>query len=264
MFIAGVSVLAVALAAGIVESISNDRKMPNVSIEYKPHITSLFKDESQRKHVIAQLRLALKVNFDNAPEIHYLLGLALLEVKELDDAINHFRSAIRIMPNPADAHYHLAVALGRHDRIDESIDSYVWAAALKPKSADMRSALANALARADRRAEAIKQYGELARLRPDSHVAFNAIAWLMATDPKSSAEHLKLAVDVAERAAQLTEQRDASCLDTLAVTYAAVGRFDDAVAVARRALTLTQDQGLTDEITAHLRLFEQRKTITPG
>ena len=38
----------------------------------------------------------------------------------------------------------------------------------------------------------------------------------------------------------------------------------DAVAVARRALTLTQDQGLTDEITAHLRLFEQRKTITPG
>lgn len=48
-------------------------------------------------------------------------------------------------------------------------------------------------------------------------------------------------------------------LDTLAVAYAAAGRFDDAIKTARQTLKLAGEYkltGLENEIGGHLKLFE--------
>jgi hypothetical protein len=60
----------------------------------------------------------------------------------------------------------------------------------------------------------------------------------------------------------VTGERDAALLDTLAAACAAAGRYDAAVAAARRALDLAMSKGpanLVGPIRERLRTYESRK-----
>jgi tetratricopeptide (TPR) repeat protein len=64
----------------------------------------------------------------------------------------------------------------------------------------------------------------------------NGLAWVIATQDESSAEDRAKAVEIAEAAAKKTNYQHPQVLDTLAAAYAASGDFEQAVAVARRAI----------------------------
>ena len=66
---------------------------------------------------------------------------------------------------------------------------------------------------------------------------------------------------LAERAAELTEHRDAAILDTLAAAYASAGRFVRAVEVATSALERTPASGGNQlpEIRARLEGYRRRE-----
>ena len=64
---------------------------------------------------------------------------------------------------------------------------------------------------------------------------------------------------LAQRACEVTGFKVPAYLDTLAVAYAAVGRFMEAVAVAQRAIELARSSGqaqLAKEIDARLALYQ--------
>jgi Flp pilus assembly protein TadD len=66
------------------------------------------------------------------------------------------------------------------------------------------------------------------------------------------------AVDLAQRACELSGNRAPSELNTLAVAYAAAGRFDAAVATAQKAVDLARSAGqdeLAKQIEARLELY---------
>ncbi|HVP13204.1 MAG TPA: hypothetical protein VMV94_18660, partial [Phycisphaerae bacterium] len=67
---------------------------------------------------------------------------------------------------------------------------------------------------------------------------------------------------LAERACSATGEKDAGFLDTLAAAYAEVGRFDDAVVAARKALAVARDAQKADlatEIQQRLSLYEKAR-----
>jgi tetratricopeptide (TPR) repeat protein len=93
---------------------------------------------------------------------------------------------------------------------------------------------------------------------PDRLDALNALSWLLATHGGFDASHADEAINLAERACELTGYQQPAVLDTLAAAYAAAGRFNDAVAAAQQALALatSQDQqGLADSIRQRLELY---------
>lgn len=83
-------------------------------------------------------------------------------------------------------------------------------------------------------AETLHHLRECIRLHPNHAGALRRAAWLLATRPArgDAAEALALAV----RALLLDNPPGAATLDTLAAAYAASGRFEDAIAAARRAI----------------------------
>jgi TPR repeat protein len=118
---------------------------------------------------------------------------------------------------------------------------------ISPDYAQAHYALAIALEQAGRIDEAIEQYEQALRINPDHPKVQNNLAWLLAThtdvgDPVR-------AVTLAERACKLTNNRVASYLDTLAAAYATAGRFDDAIATARRAIELARADGQTQLVS---------------
>jgi spermidine synthase len=75
-------------------------------------------------------------------------------------------------------------------------------------------------------------------LNPNLPEALNNLAWIMATDPDDKLHNAPQAVACAERATKIVEGRNVTILDTLAAAYAAAGRYDEAVAVAGKAIEL--------------------------
>jgi Flp pilus assembly protein TadD len=61
------------------------------------------------------------------------------------DAADHFRAALRLMPNSAEAHTGLGLAFASQSKIDEAIDQFQLALTLDPESAEARRHLATAL-----------------------------------------------------------------------------------------------------------------------
>ena len=56
----------------------------------------------------------------------------------------------------------------------------------------------------------------------------------------------KAAVKCATKACELTNWKNANCINTLAAAYAEIGRFEDAVATPQKAIDLALEDDLAD------------------
>jgi serine/threonine-protein kinase len=119
---------------------------------------------------IAEFEQAIRLDPDNA-WCHNRLGFTLAWKGGLEDeAIAHFREAIRIDPNLGWSHYFLAIALERKGVLDEAVDEFREAARLVPeKRAEARQRLVGLLLKLGRGAEARAAWKEELASRPSNH-----------------------------------------------------------------------------------------------
>lgn len=117
---------------------------------------------------------------------------------------------------------------------------------------------------------AIRQCRKAVKRDPHSIVGMNNLAWMLSTGPESE-EADREAVSYAERACRLTGYTDPALLDTLAVAYAELGRFDEAIIADTKALGLLSgggDSQAVSEIRQHIDLFTNhqryRQTLEPA
>jgi tetratricopeptide (TPR) repeat protein len=194
----------------------------------------------------------------NYAEGHNNLGDTLIRQGNVQEAIVQFELALRIDPDNAGAHNNLGNALLRAGKLQEAVGHYQQALRLKPNYADAHNNLGLALARAGHAPEAIEHYAQALWLQPDFADAYNNLARLLATHAPAERGDVVRAVSLAQRACELTDNRRAGYLDTLAAAYAAAGRFSEAVATAQKAIELARAAGppkLVGEYEARLELY---------
>jgi spermidine synthase len=115
--------------------------------------------------------------------------------------------------------------------------------------------------------EAKEHYEQTLYLNPDCDEAQNNLAWLLGTLAPAEGGDPVRAVTLAQRACKLTGNSDANCLDTLAVAYAAAGRFNDAVATTQKAIPLARSGGqaeLVQKMEARLELYRGGHAYHPS
>jgi tetratricopeptide (TPR) repeat protein len=93
------------------------------------------------------------------------LGAALNVKGRFDEAIGHFKEAIRLSPGTANAYINLAYALAQKHRLGEAVQQYEAALRLNPGDAGVHNDLGLTLARQGRVEEAIAHYTEALRLK---------------------------------------------------------------------------------------------------
>lgn len=167
------------------------------------------------------------------------LGTSKLQRGDLEGAITDWTRAIEIRPHNAEAHANLGAALRRLGRLDEAIAHCQIAIEISPRDAASHNGLANALRDRGRIAEAVTQYETSLQCDPGAAPAANNLAWVLATCPDSKIRNPARAVEMAERAVQLTGGADPLTLRTLAAAYASAHRFADAGKTAELALSRT-------------------------
>ena len=115
---------------------------------------------------IAHYEQALRIRPDLA-EVQCYLGIALMYSGRIPEAIEHFDQALRINPDLTDAHLNLGIALMRSDRIPEAMAHLQQALRLQPEYADAHLNLGIASYQTGKREEAVEHFRHALRINPD-------------------------------------------------------------------------------------------------
>ena len=95
---------------------------------------------------------------------HYVQGNVLSESGELEEAIRHYRQALKLSPGNAAIYFDLGNALSKQENLDEAVDHFRQALRIQPEFAEAHQSLGEALAQQGKRDEAIKHYEEALRI----------------------------------------------------------------------------------------------------
>lgn len=179
---------------------------------------------------------------------HYNLGKALTLQGDPAQAVTHYTVALEIRPHWTEAHNNLGIALAAQGKYDEAVVQYTAALLTQPDSADAYYNLGHALSRLGRTTEAMAAYRAALRWRPGWPPAAVSLAWLLVTE-EPTAPRIAEAIALAEQACRATDYQDPIALHTLATAYAADGRPEEARQAAQNALRLARAQGKTSLVT---------------
>lgn len=216
----------------------------------------------------ALFQYTLGVTANNAVA-HDGLGRAYLAEGRLDEAIAHFREAVRIDPLYAGCRDNLGAALLAQGHVDEAAEQLRVAVRLDPSLPQARVALGAALNAAGRRTEAVAEYAEAARRWPGNATARAGYGLVLAEGgrPDEAMAEIREAIRLSPRLADahynlarvlVTLGRlDEAAVEfsetlrikpdlaeghyNLANVLAQMGRMDDAIAEYRTAVRLKPD-----------------------
>ena len=126
------------------------------------------------------------------------LGNALADQGKLNEAIPHYREAIRLKDDFVGAHYNLGLALATQGKLDEAIAHFREAIRLDEEHSDAHCNLGNALADQGKLDEAIAHYREAIRLKDDYSEAHNNLGVTLAQTGRleEALQHLHRALEL--------------------------------------------------------------------
>lgn len=178
----------------------------------------------------------------NDPEAQVALGNALFKKGLIDESIVHYQKALAIRPYYVTAHYNLSSAFLKKGEIDKAIFHCQAVLSTQPEHADAHTILANAFLQKGEIGNAIEQYKKTLEIAPRSVPALNNLAWILATYSDPAFRDGTKALELAQRANELSGRNNPIILRTLAAAHANVGQFGTAVEVGQLALSLTDRQ----------------------
>jgi tetratricopeptide (TPR) repeat protein len=119
---------------------------------------------------IKHYKEALRLNPDYEPP-NINLGLALLSQGKFDECIDYYREVLRVNPGYAGVHNNLGAVLWRLGKIEEATVNFQKAVLLKPDYAEAHNSLGAALVSIGKNEKAIAHLQEALRLKPDYSLA---------------------------------------------------------------------------------------------
>lgn len=217
-------------------------------------------NDSLFEHTIA-------VTPDN-PMAQCVLASGLQDEGLVDEAMIHYRIAGAIEPKYDEVYYKLGECLENQGRWESAAQEYNAAIAADSNPDDdlayiAHSNLAEVLLHLGRNQEAVSHYNEALRIKPGSIEVLNNFAWLLATCPDANIRDGARAVQLAERACELTNYQKPVFIGTLAAAYAEAGRFDDAIAAAQKACALAEESGAQGLLEKNQELLDLYRTHKP-
>jgi tetratricopeptide (TPR) repeat protein len=177
-------------------------------------------------------------------QVHYNLGGLLAAAGELEAAKFHFSEAIRDGSKSELVHNNFGTVLARLGEFDSASAHFKHAIKINPNYPKPYLNYASVLQKTGRAGAAVTNYSKALQLDPAWPEALDQLAFLLATCPDPAWRNPAAAVKLAEQAAQLTQNSFPNYADTLALTYAADGKYSNAVTTAELAKKQALEQGL--------------------
>ena len=217
--------------------------------------------QGRYKEAVAEYREALRIYPKNS-DTHNNLASILDSLGDTNAALAEYQEAIRLDPKSIAPRDNLGTFFIETGRLDDAMKQYTEAARLEPKDAHPYYLMGKLLLREGRDGEAIQQFRRAAQFAPDDFQMLTYMARVLASDENAQARNGNTAYMLASKANALTDGVQPAMLDTIAMAYAELGRFDDAQQAVGDAIGLAGKYKLNDDVaamTARLQLYRNRQ-----
>jgi Flp pilus assembly protein TadD len=223
------------------------------------------------------------------------LGAALSNAGRGNEAVFHYRAALRILPNYEKAHYNLGVELAAQGKPVAAAGQFFWLIQYEPGNEQLHNNLGAVLVQQGRLDAAIEQFRQAIKIKPDYAKpyfnyavalqklgqngpagtnfmmalqlepdwpeALDQTAFFLATCPEAKLRNPAEAIRLSLRANEISHSEIPAYLRTLAMTYARNGNFSNAVSTAELAAQKAQ-AGKLNKLTAQI--AEELKAYQDG
>jgi tetratricopeptide (TPR) repeat protein/mono/diheme cytochrome c family protein len=174
----------------------------------------MYVEAGRMASAIEEFKASLKLRPDVAAA-RFNVGAALLAAGDRRSARPYFEQTLAADPNHAVAHSNLGALLQADGDLSGAMSHYRRALDLAPADAEIQLTAGVGYATTGDLAAALTHLREAIRLRPDWPNAQAALASVIASSPASTPDELKYALALADRAVQLTEEKNAAFVDIL-------------------------------------------------
>jgi tetratricopeptide (TPR) repeat protein len=107
-------------------------------------------------------------------------------------------------------------------------------------------------------AKAVKDFEKALMLEPEDTLVLNNFAWVLATSPEDDVRDGKRAVELATKAVELTDEKEAHILSTLAAAHAETGDFDAARKWSQKSVDMN-DPEHAEQLAKELASYQEDK-----
>ena len=195
----------------------------------------------------------LAINKLNALGIILQAQIAAQE-KDFDLAVKNMKMVINgTRPSPQRVRYQLQLSsiYRQAERFNDALEIYSEILKRDPSNFDVILARATTVLGMGKHEQAIADYETAMELGTSlepsqKELVWNNLAWVLATSPKDELRDGKRAVDLAIKAAELTEYKEAYILSTLASAYAEIGDFEKAIKWSTKAVEYAEKNPTRD------------------
>ena len=244
------TVTLVALTLGTLTFCRNEDYRSEIAIwrDAVNHYPSAFANKSLGNTLLAEDAVDealpyLEAAYNEEPHglVLFFLGQAYFQKNDLDRAIYWFSLALESIPGHSPSENNLGLALYYQGKPEEAKAHIEKALQGAPKEATFHSNLALVLDALGEKEAAEDEYQTALRLDAGFPENYNRRAReLVLGDSRTRADSRREALLLATKACRATGARDPELLDTLALVYAADGRFDEAIATAQKGIARAQ------------------------
>jgi tetratricopeptide (TPR) repeat protein len=194
--------------------------------------------ESKPEAAVACLKDAVRLD-PGAAAMRLNLGVALAQLRQLDEAVREFRKHLELDPTSALGQANLGLAYVQAKRYAEAAEALEVAARLDPSSAEVHNHLGIALAQLGREEEAARSYARGIELRPNYHATRTNLGNLLRTQGR-----LEEALACYEEALRLCPS-EPDIYNNRGIAYDGLQQTDRALADYDRALALNPSHAET-------------------
>jgi len=123
--------------------------------------------ENKPDDAVTHYRAALKIK-PGFPQMYYNIANVLVGQKKLTEATTNYLQALQMRPDYPEAHQNLAVTLDMQGKFNEAAEHYLIALQAMPNDPDLHQNFGGSLIERGKLDEAIEHYQAALQLRPDS------------------------------------------------------------------------------------------------
>jgi len=230
-------------------------------------LASALDNQNRYEDAAVEYRKAVAVNRRDA-ELRKMLRRLLArsaqagEQGDLDAASGLAAYVCKIDPQYAEAQDVLGQLLVKKELFRSAFDRFARAVACDGKKLMHRLRLAGMAMKLNRFAVAREQYEKSLEINGNCVITANNLSFILSCCPDEKLRDGPRAVELAEKAAELTKRNDAGVLQTLSSAYANEGRFDEALTTARQAVVLAESRDklkLAENIRKRMELYSAGK-----
>lgn len=177
---------------------------------------------------------------------------------KVDEVLPELERQHRQAPEDTAALLRLAMIYGSKKQFEKAIDAYSDTLQHEPTNWFAYQGRADTYLSIGKQAEALADYEQALKLDPNNSGVLNNLAWLLATSPDDKLRNGKRAIDLALKACEVTDYKQAHILSTLAAAYAETGDFDTAKKWSGKAVE-TSDESMKEQLSKELKSYEEGK-----